>query len=72
MGLLERLKDGGNVLIAEGYMWELERRGYVKMGNFTPEVVLKHPEMVKMLHEEFAHAGSDVCEAYTVRISQKR
>jgi len=38
-GLLERLKKD-NVLGAEGYLFELERRGYLKAGAFVPEVVL--------------------------------
>jgi len=46
-------------------MWELERRGFVKSGNFTPEVVLDYPERVISLHEEYVLAGSDVVEAYT-------
>ena len=49
-------------------MWELERRGYLRSGPFTPEVVLDHPERVTSLHEEFVHAGSDVVEAFTVRL----
>ena len=65
-GLKERLRDGESIICAEGYMWELERRGYIKCGAFTPEVVLDHPERVTSLHEEFVHAGSDVVEAYTV------
>jgi hypothetical protein len=36
-GLLERLADGP-VLCAEGYLFELERRGYLKAGPFVPEV----------------------------------
>ncbi|XP_060592437.1 betaine--homocysteine S-methyltransferase 1-like [Ruditapes philippinarum] len=64
-GLLDRLKDGGSVVIAEGYLWELERRGFLQFGNFLPEVVLEKPEAVEMLHEEFALAGSDVMEAFT-------
>lgn len=64
-GLLEMLKDGGNVVIAEGYLWELERRGFLQFGRFGPEVVLDNPHIVKSLHEEFAHAGSDVIEAFT-------
>lgn len=64
-GLLERLKDGGSVVVAEGYLWELERRGFLQFGNFLPEVVLEKPEAVEMLHEEFALAGSDVIEAFT-------
>jgi len=64
-GLKERLSDGESVICAEGYMWELERRGFVKCGCFTPEVVLDYPERVTSLHEEYALAGSDVIEAYT-------
>ncbi|OWF39508.1 betaine--homocysteine S-methyltransferase 1-like isoform X2 [Mizuhopecten yessoensis] len=64
-GLLERLKSGENVVVAEGYLFEFERRGYLKAGSFIPEVVLEHPEKVKGLHEEFVHAGSDVVLAFT-------
>ena len=54
------------MVCAEGYLWELERRGFVTCGDFTPEVVIDHPERVKALSEEFVWAGSDVVEAYTV------
>jgi betaine-homocysteine S-methyltransferase len=63
-GLLERLEDGP-VVCAEGYLFELERRGYLQAGAFVPEVVLEHPELVRQLHREFVHAGSDVVEAFT-------
>jgi betaine-homocysteine S-methyltransferase len=63
-GLLERL-DRGAVICAEGYLFELERRGYLQAGGFVPEVVLEHPEKVSELHREFVHAGSDVVEAFT-------
>jgi betaine-homocysteine S-methyltransferase len=63
-GLLERL-DRGPVICAEGYLFELERRGYVQAGPFVPEVVLEHPEVVAQLHRDFVHAGSDVVEAFT-------
>lgn len=62
--LLDRL-DAGPVICAEGYLFELERRGYLQAGAFVPEVVLDHPERVTALHEEFVHAGSDVVEAFT-------
>src|ERR671934_1761484 len=62
--LLERL-DAGAVICAEGYLFELERRGYVQAGPFVPEVVLEHPEVVTQLHRDFVHAGSDVVEAFT-------
>ncbi len=62
--LLERL-DQDAVLAAEGYLFELERRGYLQAGAFVPEVVLEHPEVVRQLHVDFARAGSDVMEAFT-------
>jgi betaine-homocysteine S-methyltransferase len=53
------------VICAEGYVFELERRGYLQAGAFVPEVVLEHPEVVTQLHRDFVHAGSDVVEALT-------
>ncbi len=63
-GLHARLA-AGPVICAEGYLFELERRGYLQAGAFVPEVVLDHPEKVAELHREFVHAGSDVVEAFT-------
>lgn len=63
-GLLERL-EAGPVICAEGYLFELESRGYLQAGAFVPEVVLEHPEVVKQLHREFVRAGSDIVEAFT-------
>ena len=62
--LSERLQDGA-VICAEGYLFELERRGYLQAGAFVPEVVLEHPEAVAQLHREFLRAGSDVMVAFT-------
>jgi len=62
--LLQRL-DEGPVICAEGYLFELERRGYLQAGAFVPEVVLEHPEAVTQLHRDFVHAGSDVVQALT-------
>jgi betaine-homocysteine S-methyltransferase len=53
------------VICAEGYLFELERRGYLQAGAFVPEVVLEYPEVVTQLHRDFVHAGSDVVEALT-------
>ena len=66
LGLLERFKDGETVIMAEGYLFEFERRGYLQAGHFVPEVVLEHPDLVKSLYEEFVHCGSDVVLAFTV------
>ncbi len=62
--LLERL-DKGVLLVGEGYIFELERRGFIKAGPFVPEVVLEHPDAVRELHSEFLRAGSDVIVACT-------
>lgn len=53
-------------MVAEGYVFEFERRGYLRAGCFVPEVVLNHPELVQSLYEEFVHAGSDIVLAFTV------
>src|SRR5580765_8660305 len=58
LSLLQRL-DQGPVICAEGYLFELERRGYLQAGAFVPEVVLEYPEVVTQLHRDFVHAGSD-------------
>ncbi len=63
-GILERLQDG-IVIGAEGYVFELERRGYIKAGPYVPEVVLDFPEAVKELHREFLRAGAEVMVALT-------
>lgn len=63
-GLLARLSEG-TVLCAEGYVFELERRGYLQAGAYVPEVVIEHPEVVLQLHREFLRAGSDVAVALT-------
>jgi betaine-homocysteine S-methyltransferase len=55
----------GPVLGAEGYLFELERRGYLQSGPYIPEVVLDHPEAVSELHREFLRCGADVMVAFT-------
>src|SRR4249920_2825211 len=62
---LSAMLERGPVLCAEGYLFELERRGYLQAGAYVPEVVLDHPDVVAQLHREFVHAGSDVVEAFT-------
>jgi betaine-homocysteine S-methyltransferase len=66
--LRERLQDGGTIVCAEGYMWEVERRGFLQYGAFLPEVVLERPSIIRSLHEEFVLSGSDVVEAFTVSV----
>ena len=62
--LKERL-DNGPVICAEGFLFEIERRGYMASGEFVPMVSLDHPEVLENLHREFQHAGSDIVEAFT-------
>ncbi|PPR47696.1 MAG: Bifunctional homocysteine S-methyltransferase/5,10-methylenetetrahydrofolate reductase [Alphaproteobacteria bacterium MarineAlpha5_Bin9] len=62
--LITRL-DNGPVLCAEGYLFAMERRGYLQAGAFVPEVVLDNPEVVTQLHREFIRSGSDVVQAFT-------
>jgi len=62
--LLERLNTGP-VICAEGFLFEIEKRGYMSSGEFVPMVALEHPEVLENLHKEFQHAGSDVVQAFT-------
>ena len=45
--VLERLDAGETVIGDGGMIFNLERRGYVHAGNFTPEVVIEHPDAGK-------------------------
>lgn len=62
--LQQRLAEGV-ILGAEGYVFELERRGYIKAGPYVPEVILDAPEAVVELHREFLRAGAEVMVALT-------
>jgi len=62
--LITRLNEGP-VLCAEGYLFAMERRGYLSAGGFVPTVVLEHPEVLSQLHREFIRAGSDIIQAFT-------
>lgn len=70
-GLMERLNADG-VICAEGYLFEMERRGYLTAGEFVPEVALDNPEVLRTLHLEFQHAGSDVIEAFTYNAHREK
>jgi betaine-homocysteine S-methyltransferase len=70
-GLRERLDDG-IVLGDGGYLLELERRGYVRAGPFTPEVSITHPDALAQLHREFLAAGADVLQALTFYASEDK
>jgi betaine-homocysteine S-methyltransferase len=57
--------DQGPVICAEGFLLELERRGYLTAGEFVPEVALENPEALATLHRDYQRAGSDLVEAFT-------
>src|SRR5207244_10909397 len=54
--LLSRLAAGA-VVCAEGYVFELERRGYLQAGAFVPGVRSVHPRGAEQLHRAFVPPG---------------
>jgi betaine-homocysteine S-methyltransferase len=70
-GILERLKEGP-VLGDGGYLLELEKRGWVRAGPFTPEVALIYPNALRELHVEFREAGAEVLQALTFYASRDK
>lgn len=70
-GILERLAEGP-VLGDGGYLLELEKRGYVQAGPFTPEVSITHPSALLELHREFLYAGAEVLQALTFYASEEK
>lgn len=49
-GILERLNAGEVVIGDGGFVFALEKRGYVKAGPWTPEASVTHPEAGKTAH----------------------
>ena len=70
-GILERLNEGP-VLGDGGYLLELEKRGWVRPGPFTPEVAIVYPEALRELHIEFREAGAEVLQALTFYASRDK
>ena len=70
-GILEKLANGP-VLGDGGYLLELEKRGYVQAGPFTPEVAVEHPNALLQLHTEFRRAGSEVLQTCTFYASEDK
>lgn len=69
--ILDRLARGP-VLGDGGYLLELEKRGYVRAGPFTPEVSITHPEALAQLHREFLRAGAEVMQTLTFYASEDK
>lgn len=70
--ILKRL-DAGEAIIGDGgFVFALEKRGYVCAGPWTPEAVVEHPDAVKQLHREFMRGGSDVMQTFTFYASDDK
>jgi betaine-homocysteine S-methyltransferase len=64
----DRLRDRLNeapLIVAEGYVFELERSCLLQAGAFVPTVVLEQPQAVRHLTDRFIESGSDVVLALT-------
>src|SRR3954447_13740442 len=70
-GILDRLA-AGPVVGDGGYLLELEKRGYVQAGPFTPEVSITNLEALVQMHREFLRAGADVLQALTFYASEEK
>ncbi|KAA8584333.1 hypothetical protein FQN60_008118 [Etheostoma spectabile] len=71
-GILERLNAGEIIIGDGGFVFALEKRGYVKAGPWTPEAAAEHPEAVRQLHREFLRAGSNVMQTFTFYASDDK
>merc|ERR1719226_339968 len=69
--ILSRLA-AGPVIGDGGFVFELEKRGYVKAGPWTPEATCEFPGAVKQLHTEYARAGADVMQTFTFYASEDK
>jgi len=69
--ILERLAEGP-IIGDGGFVFALEKRGYVKAGPWTPEATVEHPDAVRQLHREFLRAGSDVMQTFTFYASDDK
>jgi betaine-homocysteine S-methyltransferase len=63
-GLHDQLSQGP-LVVAEGFVFELERSCLLQAGAFVPTAVLEHPQAVRFLTDRFIDSGSDVVLALT-------
>ena len=69
--LIDKLNQGP-VICAEGFLFEIERRGYLSAGEFVPTVALDRPDVLEALHRDFQHAGSDIVQAFTYNVHREK
>ena len=61
----DRLTEDAPLIMAGGYLFEVERRGYLTAGEFVPKVALEHPEVLEQVTRDFLRVGSDIALAFT-------
>uniref|UniRef100_A0A8C4DHT3 Betaine-homocysteine methyltransferase n=1 Tax=Dicentrarchus labrax TaxID=13489 RepID=A0A8C4DHT3_DICLA len=60
-GILERL-DAGEIVVGDGgFVFALEKRGYVKAGPWTPEAAAEHPEAGAQIVGINCHFDPETC-----------
>ena len=69
---LKRLATGEPLVLAEGYIFELERRGYLQAGAYCPEVLLENPKVVQQLTEDYVNCGSDIIVVCTYYVNKQK
>ena len=50
---------------------QLARMGYITHGVWVPEFIFEQPHVLRNVHYEYVHAGSDVTLAFQVSIFLK-
>ena len=69
--LKERL-DEGPVICAEGFLFEIERRGYMASGEFVPMVSLDHQRFLKIYIENFNMRDQTLLKHLLIMVTEKR
>ena len=69
---LDHLATGQPLILAEGYVFELERRGYLSAGAFVPSVLLEDVEGVRQLTREYVRSGSTIIPALTYYVNKTK
>merc|ERR1719150_3190998 len=66
------MRSGKPIIGDGGFVFELEKRGFVKAGPWTPEATVEFPGSVRQLHYEYARAGADVMQTFTFYASEDK
>jgi len=69
--LIERL-NSGPVICAEGFLFEIEKRGYMASGEFVPMVSLDHPEALEIYIETFNTLAQILLKHLPITVTVKK